>query len=76
MVRTCTGAVVTRMAFHGVKVFSSSLYKERSPICDMVTQWMTDNPGLSVVDHQVRQSSDCDHHCFTIVLFFLDRSAL
>jgi hypothetical protein len=57
--------------FTGVKVFSATTARERDALGDRVTQWLEDN-DVDVVDHLVRQSSDHEFHCVTIVLFYVD----
>jgi hypothetical protein len=56
--------------FTGVKVFSATKAKEREELGAVVTRWLKSNADLEVVDHVVRQSSDNEFHCFTVVLFY------
>ena len=59
--------------FTGVKVFSTTLARDRDALSDRITQWIRDNPQLEVVDKIVTQSSDNEFHCLTIVFFFRER---
>ncbi len=59
--------------FTGVKVFSTTLARDRETMGDTITKWLRENPGLEVVDRVVTQSSDKEFHCLTITLFFRHR---
>jgi folate-dependent tRNA-U54 methylase TrmFO/GidA len=59
--------------FTGVKVFSTTLARDRDALSDRITQWIRDNPQLEVVDKNVTQSSDNEFHCLTIIFFFRER---
>ena len=61
--------------FTGVKVFSATKAKEREELGDNVTRWLRSNADLEVVDRVVRQSSDNEFHCLTIVLFYREKGA-
>jgi hypothetical protein len=61
--------------FTGVKVFSATKAKEREELGEHVTRWLRSNADLEVVDREVRQSSDNEFHCLTIVLFYRERTA-
>jgi len=61
--------------FTGVKVFSTTLARDRETMGDTITKWLRDNPGLEVVDRVVTQSSDKEFHCLTITLFYRHREA-
>lgn len=58
------------MRFTGVKVFSATKAKEREELGDAVTRWLASNADLEIVDREVRQSSDNEFHCLSIVLFY------
>ena len=58
------------MDFTGVKVFSATKLGDHEKLGERATQWLADNPGVTVVDKVVRQSSDETHHCLTIILFY------
>ncbi len=61
------------MQFTGVKVFSATKAKEREELGETVTRWLRSNAEIEIVDRVVRQSSDDEFHCLTIVLFFRSR---
>ncbi len=60
-------------SFTGVKVFSTTLARDRESMGENITKWLRDNPGLEVVDKVVTQSSDKEFHCLTVTLFFRER---
>ncbi len=55
--------------FKGVKVFSATKYRDRDVLGESVTDWLRNNK-VDVVDVVVRQSSDSEFHCLTIILFY------
>jgi hypothetical protein len=61
------------MDFTGVKVFSATKAKDREELGEVITRWLRANPGIEVVDREVRQSSDNEFHCLTLVLFYRER---
>jgi len=61
--------------FTGVKVFSTTLARDRETMGDTITKWLQNNPGVEVVDRVVTQSSDKEFHCLTITLFYRHREA-
>lgn len=61
--------------FTGVKVFSTTLARDRETMGDTITRWLQSNPGVEVVDRVVTQSSDKEFHCLTITLFYRQREA-
>lgn len=61
--------------FTGLKIFSATKAKEREELGEHVTRWLRSNADLEVVDRVVRQSSDNEFHCLTIVLFYREKSA-
>jgi len=61
--------------FAGVKVFSTTLARDRETMGETITKWLRDNPGLEVVDRVVTQSSDKEFHCLSITLFYRHREA-
>lgn len=56
--------------FTGVKVFSATKAKEREELGEHVTYWLAQNPDVEVVQVEVRQSSDREFHCLSILLFY------
>jgi hypothetical protein len=56
--------------FTGLKIFSTTLARDREALSERITKWIHDNPQLEIVDQLVRQSSDKEFHCLSILLFF------
>jgi len=61
--------------FTGVKVFSTTLARDRDQLSERVTGWLQQHPDLEVVDQVVTQSSDQAFHCLSILLFYRERGA-
>ena len=61
------------VAFTGVKVFSTTLARDREVMGEQITRWLVGHPGLEIVDRQVTQSSDQEFHCLTITLFYREK---
>jgi hypothetical protein len=61
--------------FTGVKVFSTTLARDRETMGETITKWLRENHGLEIVDRVVTQSSDTEFHCLTITLFYRLREA-
>ena len=57
----------------GVKVFSSTMAKNRECLGERVTHWIRHNNDKKIIDRVVLQSSDAAFHCTTIVLFYVLR---
>ncbi|MBX7115247.1 MAG: hypothetical protein K1X64_13040 [Myxococcaceae bacterium] len=57
-------------AFTGLKVFSTTLARDRETMGENITKWLKENPGIELVDKIVTQSSDKEFHCLTISLFY------
>ncbi len=57
-------------SFTGVKVFSTTLARDREQMGETITRWIKDNPGIEIVDRTVTQSSDKEFHCLSITLFY------
>jgi len=57
-------------SFDGVKVFSTTLARDRENMGDVITRWLAEHPDLEVVDKSVSLSSDREFHCLSIVLFY------
>ncbi len=57
----------------GVKVFSTTLARDREAMGEHITRWLAEHPDLEVVSHEVKQSSDKEFHCLTITLFYRER---
>jgi hypothetical protein len=61
------------VSFTGVKVFSTTLARDREVMGETIGRWLAENPGLEVVDRTVTQSSDREFHCLTVTLFYRER---
>lgn len=61
-------------SFSGVKIFSTTLARDRETMGENITRWLRENPGFEVVDRVVTQSSDKEFHCLSITLFYKNRS--
>jgi hypothetical protein len=59
--------------FTGVKVFTTTLARDREAMGDAIGRWLAEHPDLEVVDKQVTQSSDREFHCLSITLFYRER---
>jgi hypothetical protein len=71
--RRAMGGVM--VPFNGVKVFSTTLARDRDQMGESITRWLAAHPALEIVDREVRQSSDKEFHCLTITLFYREREA-
>jgi folate-dependent tRNA-U54 methylase TrmFO/GidA len=60
--------------FTGVKVFSTTLARDRENMGENITKWLKENQNVDVVDKIVTQSSDKEFHCLTITLFYRHKS--
>ena len=56
--------------YDGAKVFTASKAAERARLGDQLTAWLAGNPDIDVVDTVVRQSSDSEFHCLSIIVFY------
>jgi hypothetical protein len=59
--------------FSGMKIFSTTLARDREQMGDNITRWLRDNQQYEIVDKMVTQSSDKEFHCLTITLFYRER---
>ncbi|AGC47768.1 MULTISPECIES: hypothetical protein [Myxococcus] len=58
-------------SFTGVKVFSTTLARDRENMGENITKWLKENlVNIDVVDKVVTQSSDKEFHCLTITIFY------
>ncbi len=60
-------------SFTGVKVFSTTLARDREVMGETISKWLAAHPGLEIVGREVKQSSDHAFHCLSIILFFRER---
>ena len=56
--------------FTGIKVFSTTLARDRENMGETITKWLKDNQNLEIIDKMVTQSSDKEFHCLSITLFY------
>lgn len=56
--------------FTGVKIFSTTLARDREMMGETITRWIKENPTVEIVDKEVTQSSDKEFHCLTVTLFY------
>jgi hypothetical protein len=61
--------------YTGVKIFSTTLARDREAMGEKITGWLRENAHLEIVDKIVTQSSDKEFHCLTITLFYREREA-
>jgi hypothetical protein len=64
---------MTPPKFTGMKIFSTTLARDREAMGDNITRWLHDNAQLEIVDKIVTQSSDKEFHCLTVTLFYRER---
>ena len=58
-------------SYDAVKVFTATKAKEREALGEVITAWLRRNEGLvEVVETVVKQSSDQQFHCLSIVVFY------
>ena len=65
---------MTVVQFTGMKVFSTTLARDREVMGDTITRWLQENQQVEIVDKLVTQSSDKEFHCLTITLFYRERA--
>jgi hypothetical protein len=56
-------------AFDAVKVFSATKARDREALGNRITSWLREAPR-QVADVQIRQSSDREFHCLSVVIFY------
>ncbi len=57
--------------FNAVKVFSATKAKEREEMGELITRWLRSNPDIEIANVEVRQSSDSEYHCLSIIVFYI-----
>jgi folate-dependent tRNA-U54 methylase TrmFO/GidA len=62
-------------SFTGIKIFSTTLARDREAMGETITKWLREHPQNEIVDKVVTQSSDKEFHCLTITLFYREREA-
>jgi hypothetical protein len=53
-----------------VETFTATKAQERENLGERVTAWLDAHPEATVIDTEVRQSSDSQFHCLTILVFY------
>jgi hypothetical protein len=61
---------MTAVKFNAVKIFSTTLARDREVMGENITRWIKDNPGIEIVERIVTQSSDKEFHCLSITIFY------
>ncbi len=61
-------------AFTGVKVFSTTLARDREQMGETITRWLKEHADIEIVDKTITQSSDQEFHCLTITLFYKEKA--
>ena len=56
--------------YNAIKVFSATKARERSELGEEITRWIDENPGIDIKGTQVKQSSDSEFHCLSIIIFY------
>jgi hypothetical protein len=59
--------------YDGVRVFSATKAMEREALGQKATDWIDAHDDIVIVDTVVRQSSDNQFHCLTIIIFYRRR---
>jgi hypothetical protein len=57
-------------SFTAVKVFSTTLARDREAMGEKITEWIKGHADIEIVDRTVTQSSDKEFHCLSITLFY------
>jgi folate-dependent tRNA-U54 methylase TrmFO/GidA len=60
-------------SFTGVKVFTTTLARDREHMGEHISRWLAEHPEVEVVEREVTQSSDKEFHCLSITLFYRER---
>ena len=56
--------------FDSVKVFAATKFTDRANLGEVVTAWIAQNPANEITEIAVRQSSDAEFHCVTLIVFY------
>ena len=69
--RLATTLVVRpNLQFDAVKIFAATKFTERALLGETVTEWIARHPGNQITEIVVRQSSDAEFHCLTLIVFY------
>ena len=63
------------LSFNAIKVFSTTLARDREQMGENITRWLKDHGDIEIVDKVVTQSSDKEFHCLTVTLFYKNKPA-
>ena len=58
--------------FDAVKVFTATKARQRVGLGEDITEWIREKKP-NIVDYLIRQSSDNEFHCLSIILFMKSR---
>ena len=58
------------MEIDGAKVFTATKFRDRENLGAEMTRWLQAKQDIEVVDVDVRQSSDNEFHCLSIVVWY------
>jgi hypothetical protein len=69
---TATTSVVVRpeLPFDSVKVFAATKFSDRAVLGEVMTDWIAQHPDYRITEIAVRQSSDSEFHCLTMIVFY------
>jgi len=56
--------------YTGLKVFSATKARDRDDLGNKVTKWLRDHKRITITGTCIRQSSDSEFHCLSIILFY------
>lgn len=56
--------------FDSVKVFAATKFTDRASLGEVVTEWIAQHPQNQITEIVVRQSSDAEFHCVTLIIFY------
>ena len=69
--RLATNLVVRPgVRFDSVKVFAATKFTDRACLGEVVTEWIAQHPHNQITEIAVRQSSDAEFHCVTLIVFY------
>ena len=58
------------MEIDGAKVFSATKFRDRENLGAEMTNWLQAKKDIEVLEVDVRQSSDNEFHCLSIVVWY------
>lgn len=63
-------ASADKMSFNSVKIFSTTVMRDRQVMGESITRWLEANQHIEIADTVVTQSSDDAFHCLTVAIFY------